>query len=108
MILLDNAYQYSDHGGRITLVLEDLTNEIQLSIKDTGIGISEENLDKLFDRFFRVTNSRKQNPDGLGLGLAIAKLITEQHQGTLTVTSQLGEGSEFRILLPKTNNLTSK
>ncbi|MFR3684473.1 MAG: sensor histidine kinase [Enterococcus sp.] len=108
MILLDNAYQYSDHGGRITLVLEDLTNEIQLSIKDTGIGISEENLDKLFDRFFRVTNSRKQNPDGLGLGLAIAKLITEQHQGTLTVTSQLGVGSEFRILLPKISNLTSK
>lgn len=106
MILLDNAYQYSNSGGTITLTLKDLTNEVQLSIKDTGIGISEENLDKLFDRFFRVTDSRKQNPDGLGLGLAIAKLITEQHQGNLTVTSELGAGSEFRIFLPKTSNAT--
>lgn len=101
MILLDNAYQYSNEGGQITLTLENLPKDIQISVKDTGIGISEENVTKLFDRFFRVTNSRKKNPDGLGLGLSIAKLITQQHQGDITVTSTVGEGTEFVVTLPK-------
>lgn len=101
MILLDNAYQYSNEGGQITLTLKNLPKDIQISVKDTGIGISEENVTKLFDRFFRVTNSRKKNPDGLGLGLSIAKLITQQHQGDITVTSTVGEGTEFIVTLPK-------
>ncbi|MDT2661956.1 HAMP domain-containing sensor histidine kinase [Enterococcus hulanensis] len=101
MILLDNAYQYSNEGGEITLTLENRTNDLQLSIKDTGIGISEENIAKLFDRFFRVTNSRRKNPDGLGLGLSIAKLITEQHKGEISVTSVPGVGSSFTVTLPK-------
>lgn len=101
MILLDNAYQYSNQGGKISLTMQNQTNDIKISVKDTGIGISEENIGKLFDRFFRVTNSRKKNPDGLGLGLSIAKLIAEQHQGSLSVSSKIGEGSEFLITLPK-------
>ncbi|MGL9749152.1 sensor histidine kinase [Enterococcus sp. DIV0170] len=101
MILLDNAYQYSNEGGQITLTLKNLPKDTQISVKDTGIGISEENVTKLFDRFFRVTNSRKKNPDGLGLGLSIAKLITQQHQGDITVTSTVGEGTEFIVTLPK-------
>lgn len=101
MILLDNAYQYSDTGGKINLTLQNLTDNIQISVKDTGIGISQENISKLFDRFFRVTNSRTKNPNGLGLGLSIAKLIAQQHQGSLSVSSTIGEGSEFLIRLPK-------
>ena len=101
MILLDNAYQYSKLNGHITLTIEDSPKEIRISVKDTGIGIADADLDKLFNRFFRVTNARKQNPDGSGLGLAIAKLITEQHDGQIDVVSTLGMGSEFILSLSK-------
>lgn len=106
VILLDNAYQYSDPGGKIALTLENGEKNIHISVKDTGVGISEENIDKLFDRFFRITNFRKKNPDGLGLGLPIAKLIVEQHHGEIVIASNLSEGSNFTIILPKISEST--
>lgn len=101
MILLDNAYQYSNENGKILLSLENLPKEIRIKVKDTGIGISSHDKNKVFNRFFRVTNSRKQNPDGAGLGLSIAKLITLQHNGYINVISIVGEGSEFILIFPK-------
>lgn len=100
VILLDNACQYTPKGGQVRVTLQRREKRVVCTISDTGIGIGEQDLNKIFDRFYRVTESRKRNPDGSGLGLAIAKWIVEQHHGRIRISSILGEGSSFIIELP--------
>jgi signal transduction histidine kinase len=69
-------------------------------VRDTGIGISEQDLPSIFERFVRVDSTRSRETRGAGLGLAIARWITEMHGGTITVESEIGEGSTFRVSLP--------
>lgn len=99
MQFITNAVQYTHPGGRIALEIGGDRDTVCVTIADTGIGISEENLPHIFDRFFRADSSR--STVGLGLGLAIAQKIIERHHGEITVTSQLGEGSIFNICLPR-------
>lgn len=100
VILLDNAVQYSEVGGTITVALEKKEKELELTVKDTGIGIGQNEIEKIFRRFYRVADTRQRNPNGSGLGLSIAKWIVEQHNGRIQVKSKPDEGTIFIIKLP--------
>ena len=103
--LLDNAIKFTSSGGNVSITIEDRDNDVVTCIKDTGIGIAEAHLEKVFDRFFRVDSSRSRDTGGTGLGLNICKNIVAFHKGTIKVESQLGVGSTFVVTLPK--NLTN-
>ncbi|MNC04742.1 Sensor protein SrrB [compost metagenome] len=100
IILIDNAVKYTTANGRINVILFQNGHNAMIEISDTGIGIGQEEITRVFDRFYRGKQSRLYNPDGSGLGLSIAKLITEEHGGTISAESQLKRGSIFRVSLP--------
>jgi heavy metal sensor kinase len=95
--LLDNAIKYTEHG-EITVAAQKDKQGITINIKDTGIGISSEHLPYIFDRFYRVDESRTKH--GSGLGLAIAQEIVHAHGGTIDMSSILGQGTTFTLLFP--------
>jgi len=100
--ILGNAIKFTPVGGRITIKARILDEEkVQVSISDSGIGIAEKDLDKIFEEFYRVDNEVNQKVKGTGLGLALVKYIVEAHQGKLTVSSQLNRGSTFSFTLPR-------
>ena len=101
--LVDNAVKYTPDGGQIRLSLEADGESARIQVKDTGIGISEENLPHIFDRFFRADKARSREMGGSGLGLSIVQWIVNAHHGTIDVTSKIGEGSCFTIYLPVKN-----
>ncbi|MDR1588269.1 MAG: GHKL domain-containing protein [Treponema sp.] len=98
--LLDNAVKYSPPSSKVSLEAEREKGELLISVKDEGIGIPAEHLDRIFERFYRVDRSRSQDPGGTGLGLAIVRHIALLHQGTVEVESHAGEGSVFMIRIP--------
>jgi heavy metal sensor kinase len=100
LILLDNAVKYSPSGGRCEIALSRSENHAQITVRDSGIGIPESELNNIFDRFYRIDRVRSRNTGGAGLGLAIARWIAEMHGGTIAAESKLGEGAEFQIRLP--------
>lgn len=97
-ILLDNAFRYTA-AGKITVKLSSSSEQITISVEDTGVGIAEKDLPFLFDRFYRGDRSREKG--GTGLGLAIAKAIVDAHNGEIYVNSQAGKGSNFTIKFKK-------
>ena len=97
-ILLDNAIRHTPPEGKISVMLQQIQHSIQLTVTDTGEGISSENLPKIFDRFYQVDPSR--NKGGAGLGLAIAKCIVETHAGTIQAQSKPDNGTTFLIRIP--------
>ena len=96
--LLSNAIKYSPEGAAVTVKTLSLEKEIMVEVTDTGEGVSPENIDKIFDKFTRVTAEKKE---GTGLGLPIAKDIVVLHKGRMWVTSEPGKGSQFYFTLPK-------
>ena len=96
--LISNAIKYSPNGGEIIIMSEVIDSSIQVSIKDNGLGIAREDLENIFERYYRAPNDKIA---GMGIGLSICKEIITQHQGTLTVTSQEGEGSTFSFIVPR-------
>lgn len=96
--LMHNAIRYTDEGGHITLRTSQRDGEVVLMVKDSGRGITAENLPKIFDRFFRVDTAH--STPGFGLGLPIAKKVASLHNGTIEVTTEPGVGSTFRLVLP--------
>jgi two-component system phosphate regulon sensor histidine kinase PhoR len=99
--LLNNAVKYSSGAAWIEIRLSRKSDEIVLEIEDHGIGISENDLPHIFDRFYTVDKARSRKLGGAGLGLAIVKSIVENHAGSITAASQLGQGTTFRITLPQ-------
>lgn len=99
--LLDNAIKYTQKGGDIKMLLQVSNNNVIIEIADTGIGICKDDLSRVFERFYRVDKGRSRALGSTGLGLAIVKHIVEQHGGNITVTSKQGEGSVFKVSLPK-------
>ena len=93
--LLDNAIKYTDPGGTVTCTVGAETKAFLIEVKDTGCGIPEEHLTRIFERFYRVDRDRSREVGGTGLGLAIVKHIVEAHGGSLHVTSAVGKGSTF-------------
>jgi PAS domain S-box-containing protein len=100
--VLDNAIKYSDPGARVDVEIEEDVSSLTVRIRDTGLGIPEEDLGQLFERFYRVDKDRSRATGGSGLGLAISKQIVEMHGGSISVESEVGVGSVFEIRLPKT------
>jgi signal transduction histidine kinase len=98
--LSDNAIRYTPSGGQVALGWRVNKDQVQLWVQDTGIGISQEHLPHLFDRFYRVDKARSRAEGGVGLGLAISHWIAEAHQGSIHVESAPGKGSTFTVLLP--------
>lgn len=96
-ILLDNAIRYTEPGGTITLSCAIERNRPIVSVEDTGIGIANEEIDAVFQRFYRNDKARFINPEGTGLGLAIASWIVDRHDAELTVSSAVGKGTRFAI-----------
>lgn len=94
-VLLENARCYTPAGGSVTLRAASINESVALEVCDTGIGIPEQCLSRIFERFYRVDQVRSRELGGSGLGLAIAKWIADQHKATLTVESRVGVGSIF-------------
>lgn len=97
--LLDNAIKHTPEGGRVVLRAGPSGGGVEVSVRDTGVGIAPEHLPHVFDRFYRVP-TRVRGPEGSGLGLALVRELVEAHGGRVDVRSAPGEGSEFRVWLP--------
>lgn len=98
--LLDNACKYVEEGGRIAVTLRQTARRIELHVHNTGTVIAEEDLPHVFDRFYRADKARTRSEGSYGLGLAIAREITEEHGGTITATSDETNGTTFTVTLP--------
>ncbi len=98
--LITNAIKYSPEGGTITISAGVENEYLKVKVSDTGFGIPEEDLGRIFNRFYRVKDKQTREIHGTGLGLAIVKSIVEAHQGNIKVESELGRGTAFTVLLP--------
>ncbi len=98
--LLENAIKYTPDGGSVTLSVKAGDSKLIMEVKDTGYGIPEEELQHIFERFYKVDKSRRRSEKGSGLGLAIARQLIELHGGQIEVASEIGKGSIFRVYLP--------
>ena len=98
--LVDNAIKYTRSGGRITVRWGQAGDAVRLEVQDTGAGIGEKDLPRIFERFYRVDKARRRDVGGTGLGLAIVKHLVQAMNGTIAVTSKLGEGTCFVVTLP--------
>ena len=100
--LINNAIKYTQNGGRIDVIIDEFKDKVVIEVKDNGIGIKEENLEKIFDKFYQEDASH--NSEGNGLGLAIVSKIIELHKGSIEVKSKVGEGTSFIVTIPKTKS----
>ena len=98
--LVENAIKYNKPQGRVTVTLQRQRNMVLVKVKDTGIGIPQEHLPRLFERFYRVDSSRSREIGGTGLGLSIVKHLAGLYHGDVSVESVVGEGSVFTVRLP--------
>jgi heavy metal sensor kinase len=101
LILVDNALKFTPSGGAVTIAGSKDATDVTISVADTGIGISPEDLPHIFERFWRADRVRSREAGGTGLGLTIAKQIAEQHGAHLGVQSEVGRGSVFTVRLPR-------
>tara|TARA_B100001057_G_scaffold39003_1_gene35116 strand:+ start:14012 stop:15019 length:1008 start_codon:yes stop_codon:yes gene_type:complete len=101
MNLVSNSIKYGKDGGDVIIRFFDMHNNMLIEVSDNGIGIAQESLDRLFERFYRVDKNRSREIGGTGLGLAIVKHILEGHNQTINVRSTKGKGSTFSFILPK-------
>lgn len=99
--LLDNAFHYTPAGGQVAVSARPVAQGVEIVVSDSGIGINESNIDKIFDRFYRSEEAVVQQIPGTGLGLAIVKSLVEMHGGQISVESTPGEGSAFTVYLPQ-------
>ncbi|MGA8500397.1 MAG: heavy metal sensor histidine kinase [Candidatus Sulfotelmatobacter sp.] len=104
-ILLDNAVKYTPAPGVIELRLETRNDKAVITMRDSGIGIAEQDQTRIFERFYRVDKARSRDLGGAGIGLAIADWIVRQHRGSLAVQSSIGSGSTFSVELPLQSKL---
>lgn len=102
--LVSNAIKYSNDGGTVRVIIEDTKDSGIIHVEDSGIGIPQEDLKRIFERFYRTDKSRNRKTGGAGIGLTIAKTIVQAHKGKISVESEEGKGSRFTIILPKTDS----
>ncbi len=99
--LLENALRYTPAGGSVGVAIQRTEAGIIITVRDTGIGIDPEEIDKIFDEFHRTVEAKKFSLEGTGLGLPIVKNILMRYNGFITVESQPGKGSSFCVTLPR-------
>ena len=102
---MDNAIKYSKEIPEITITTENVINGIVFSVKDTGVGISKDNLKKVFDKFYRIPTGNVHNIKGFGLGLSYVKVIVTKHGGEISVDSEINKGTTFKVYLPAKNDV---
>ena len=107
-ILLDNAIKYTPEDGQIQLCLTQSKRHVTVAVKDNGVGLTEEEKEKVLSRFYRVDDGRNRALGGVGLGLNIADFIVQNHGGKIKIESVPNQGSTFLIILPKYNNKSEK
>ena len=105
--VISNAIKYTPEGGKVAVKLGGDNANVNISIKDNGIGIPDEDIPHVFERFYRVEKSRTSETGGTGLGLSIANEIITAHGGSISLKSKVGEGSEFTIIIPVKTSLVS-
>lgn len=105
IILIENAFKYTGEKGIITVVFEENYKNINVHVKDNGIGIKKEDQERIFDRFFRTENVRGNNIEGSGIGLSLLKSLCKSLNIEVVVNSEFRKGSEFILLIPKIMNL---
>jgi signal transduction histidine kinase len=98
--LVDNAIRYTARGGSVSVEVRAERDAVVLRVSDTGVGIPQRDLPRIFERFYRVDQARSRETGGTGLGLSIVRHVSENHGGEVTVTSELGQGSTFEVRLP--------
>ncbi len=98
--LLSNSIKFTERGGEIEVNIYNKEGKVKISVKDNGIGIPEDKLEMIFDRFGQVENSLRRRTEGSGIGLSLVKSLVELHEGTISVQSEFGRGTEFVIELP--------
>jgi PAS domain S-box-containing protein len=98
--LLSNSVKFTKAGGKIEVNIHELSDSINIRVKDTGSGIPKNKLDIIFDRFMQVDKTLSRESEGTGIGLALVKSLVEMHEGSITVKSKLGEFTQFDIILP--------
>ena len=98
--LISNAIKFSDQGDEIIVDIKDKNEFVEISVKDNGIGIEEEHLDVIFDRFKQIDKSLSRNTEGTGVGLSLVKSIVELHGGSIRAESEFGKGSKFTVMIP--------
>ena len=101
--IIENAIKYNKEYGKIFIDIEEENNQVSVKIRDTGVGIPENELDKIFNRYYRSSVTKKMSVEGSGLGLAIANDIVKDYNGQIKVNSKLGEYTEFIITFPTSN-----
>jgi two-component system phosphate regulon sensor histidine kinase PhoR len=106
--LLFNAVKYSPEGKTVHLEARSKDDHVQINIADTGIGIPADELENVFEEFFRATNAKQREKDGTGLGLSIVKQIVERHGGRISVQSELGQGTKFTVTLPNKGSTSTR
>ena len=98
--IISNSIKYTPNGGRITVRAGKMYDEMRIEVQDTGIGIPEKDLARIFERFYRVDKARSRELGGTGLGLAISKGIIDAHNGEIQLKSKPGEGTTVMIKIP--------
>jgi two-component system phosphate regulon sensor histidine kinase PhoR len=98
--LIENAVNYTPDGGAVSVQTWSEDSKIVVEVRDTGIGIGDEDLPHIFEHFYRSDRARSTNTGGTGLGLAMVRRIVEIHRGRIEVESAAGKGSTFRVYLP--------
>ncbi len=101
--ILSNSIKYTPENGNITVYIGKTHREVYFKVSDTGVGIPEEDIDRIFERFYRVDKARSREMGGTGLGLSIAREIVEAHGGAISVSSQLGKGTDVMVKIPYSN-----
>jgi signal transduction histidine kinase len=102
--LISNAIKYTPRGGTVTITTEKEGDYAKVTISDSGVGIPEDEIPHIFERFYRVDKERSRKMGGTGLGLSITQWIVNAHGGQILVKSAIGAGSDFIVILPKTQD----
>jgi two-component system phosphate regulon sensor histidine kinase PhoR len=103
--LLVNAVKFNREGGEVLVDVIQKDGHVHIAVSDTGVGIPSQDLPRIFERFYRVDKARSRQVGGTGLGLSIVRHVVERMSGRVTVSSQLGKGSTFTIILPTVESL---
>src|SRR4029079_585100 len=98
---IDNAIRYTKPGGAVAVSVAAGDDHVRLLVSDDGLGIPSRDLPRVFERFYGVDGARSRDTGGTGLGLAIVRHVTENHHGTVRVSSELGRGTTFEVRLPR-------